>query len=129
MLKDGRPPKISHHISLWVIVLVGLCTGCGTVLTRTGLRGLAGHPYPRFYPATYGDVRMIYDPKVEGYNSTVQRNRRRVMLLFDVPISLTTDTLYLPFDTFPALRPERHAKEPKKAPSPPATTSPHSAKP
>jgi len=116
---------------LSAIILGGLCVGCGTVLTRTPARGLAswnGDPFPRFYPATCVDGGMIYDPGMEGHDSTGQRTARRIGYFCDLPISLATDTLFLPFDTITALS-QSHTKEPNKSRQPTAAAHSDSNKP
>ena len=80
-------------VLLLTVSLMLMCTGCGTILMR------AAGPGEEIYPATKGDIAMIHgclnpDGTIFTHKSYIGAG----LTLIDVPISLTTDTVFLPFD-------------------------------
>jgi uncharacterized protein YceK len=80
---------------LWMSCL----TGCGTFVARSGMLAAIGGP-PRYYPATCLDATILVDLVVPEKTSGgfPVRLGRSCLGLLDMPISLVTDTLWLPFD-------------------------------
>lgn len=98
----------SRSLDIYVMkaeVMVGFvwlvfCSGCGTVVSRTGIHTLSDKPQPRYYPATCWSSRMIAAPAHPEDGSSGGRAAWCLAGSIDLPISLTTDTLLLPYDIF-----------------------------
>jgi uncharacterized protein YceK len=84
-------------ITLQITTIVMFCTGCGTILARTG------EPPSPLYPATSFDLTMIRtggmfwqagDCAMATFGWTIVVP----LYLVDIPISLTVDTVLLPID-------------------------------
>jgi hypothetical protein len=90
------------------VALACLCAGCGTVATRTGLTGMGmveGHnSIPVAYRATIVDMYVAReafrpnDPSKPELNKDFGYRMACLPYCFDVPFSLTTDTLFFPLD-------------------------------
>lgn len=91
-----------------LLLIVPLLTGCGTFFARTGWRDEASD-IPRFYPAAALDCGMMCiwhnDPSV-ARKSLWRKLLWSSVGLIDLPISLVTDTVCLPFDIW-----NYHARE------------------
>ncbi len=83
-----------------IILILPFLTGCGTFFARTGWRH-EGSGIPRFYPATYIDGALIVSP-TNQHNEGRDSYSRRIGLfglgLLDLPFSLVSDTLCIPWD-------------------------------
>ena len=83
---------------LVLLLLPPLITGCATYIARTG--NPDARVLPCFYPATYIDAVLIGAPC--NPNSEWGPMRRRLgatcIGVVDMPFSLATDTICLPFD-------------------------------
>jgi uncharacterized protein YceK len=91
-----------------IVAIACLCAGCSTVGTRTGLTGtgmVEGHnSIPAAYRATYSDIYIMSDafrpndPSKPAQELDWGDRTSRLWFVFDVPFSLTTDTLFFPMD-------------------------------
>jgi uncharacterized protein YceK len=84
-----------------MLAMVPLLTGCGTFLARTPWRdeGIL----PRYYPATAVSgycVAMPFMSEDRTHKPWPQRTLVGMMGIVDLPISLVTDTICLPYDAF-----------------------------
>ena len=87
------------------ILLIGIGSGCGTIMGRSypSLRAL---PNCHFYPATVVDAASIFGATYQLFgdsqSSELPSRGRSIAILplsiLDLPISVVTDTVLLPFD-------------------------------
>jgi uncharacterized protein YceK len=78
-------------------------SGCGTIITRSGVLGIGGggdHLFP-VYQATCLDSVVVFGPSSEPVR---RQAAQRLVFLVDLPISVATDTIFLPFDLLPESR-------------------------
>lgn len=68
-----------------MMLTVTFGTGCGTLTRNDVKRGHSMYPHSSIYPATYVDIWGSQSPAAP-------------LFLLDLPISLVTDTLLLPYD-------------------------------
>ncbi len=90
-------PRVLTVILICILSLPGL-TGCGTFGARSELRDTMEPP--RYYPATYLDAVVwgkLFDP-VKDSSQILVRIGGACLIILDLPISLVTDTLWLPCD-------------------------------
>jgi uncharacterized protein YceK len=74
-------------------------TACGTVSTRTSLKTELSDDFPPVYPATYVDTGLITAPCRSSFSGSAGKKAGACFCgLLDLPISLATDTLLLPYD-------------------------------
>ena len=88
-----------------LLVIVCFCSGCGTFVTRTGVSGLsfggADSEFHPVYPATVDvDFWLLSAPFRSDGGSAGERAGYLIFGLCDTPISLVTDTLFLPYDIY-----------------------------
>ena len=91
--------KSGHMLTVLVLCF---CAGCGTYVARSknGKFFTYGEILPRCYPATYVDGALIggsfttQDPDISG----AARCASFIGGVVDMPISVVTDTLGLPYD-------------------------------
>lgn len=81
-----------------------LCSGCGTIVARSG--ALAAGSWgsgsvPPVYPATCLDVAVTLGPSSAPIG---KQAAQRLVFFIDLPFSVATDTLCLPFDLLPESR-------------------------
>jgi uncharacterized protein YceK len=82
-----------------ILAILGvlLCSGCGTILVRTG----AAADVKRPYPATRVDAQVVSVWGEEHNSGDIGQEYFRLaspFFLVDFPVSLITDTLCLPWD-------------------------------
>ncbi|MDA7887202.1 YceK/YidQ family lipoprotein [bacterium] len=110
--------KRTHRSHLVLAVLPGPLTSCATLLIRDGIGSDDSIRTEReFYPASKGDLEIIHSVGLKGEplitswgNEDLEKPRsiwtipHRILWitggLIDLPISITTDTIFLPFDLF-----------------------------
>lgn len=84
-----------------LLLFVPFLSGCGTFFARTGWR--AESPFmTKLYPATSWDYHFAVRLGVTDYHRTGRSINERIgnvcMGVLDAPISIITDTVWLPFD-------------------------------
>ena len=79
-----------------LLLVAAFCSGCGTIISRSGFADMGYDHVPRYYSATFVDSRLISDSSPS--TSSGARASWCVIGVIDVPISLATDTLLLPYD-------------------------------
>ena len=94
-----------------------MCSGCATYVARSdgGAFFLYGETLPKCYPATYYDGSLIGESFTTKDPSYAGRFFICIGSVVDLPISLVTDTLILPYD---ACKSSGHTPSPNKSPEP-----------
>ena len=87
---------------MFIVMLVPFLSGCGTFMARTPWRELGGG-LPRYYPATAVSGYCVAMPFLSAERSSKSWQELTLfsaMGVVDLPISLVTDTIALPYDAF-----------------------------
>ena len=96
-------------IKLFLIVAMSLLlSGCGTLAVRAGFPDEPSD-MPQYYPATVVDAQLVFSPfyllivePTEIYEDDLTTLPRALLAclvgVVDLPISLVSDTIYLPWD-------------------------------
>jgi len=101
------------ELTLFLVGCACVFTGCGTAATRTGAKSEFSNKFPPVYPATYVDAGFISAPCRSGFTgSAAKKTGACIMGLIDLPISLATDTLILPYDIYKVISTEGDSAEP-----------------
>jgi uncharacterized protein YceK len=82
-----------------VLTLTFVCTGCGTIATRTSWRNELSDDFPPVYAATYVDGGLITAPCRSAFEGSAGKKAGVCVVgVIDLPLSLAIDTLLLPYD-------------------------------
>ena len=92
-------PHVIKTLAL-VVCVIPFLLGCGTLTARAYRSEFSDDFWP-VYPATYCDVGLVSAPfRPMEEVSPGRRVGMCVIGIFDLPISLATDTLLLPYDIY-----------------------------
>jgi uncharacterized protein YceK len=86
---------------MFIVMLVPFLSGCGTFMARIQWREMAG--MPRYYPATAFSGYCVAMPFLSAERSSKSWQELTLISVIgvvDLPISLMTDTIALPYDAF-----------------------------
>ena len=105
---DGRLSPLAldetSNMNMKTSFLLGACllllTGCGTIATRTSTRNMISDTLPAVYAATSIDAGLISATSRPEFGSAGKRAAASIAGLIDLPISIATDTLFLPYDLY-----------------------------
>ena len=86
---------------MFMALIAPFLSGCGTFMARTQWREMGG--LPRYYPATAVSGYCVAMPFLSAERSSKSWQKRTLISVggvVDLPISLVTDTIALPYDAF-----------------------------
>lgn len=92
--------SVTH--SILAVIIAALCSGCGTIIGRSGVRNVVyQEKIPDCYPATYCDGVLIGQSFTTNKNPNASVGMRCIVCVgsvVDLPVSIVFDTILLPFD-------------------------------